>query len=127
MRKKGIFALILVVFGVLTYNYIYQDHRDISEEKPHFIITSEEIVVHFSEDSQLSEERYTDKTIQISGTITELNESDLTLDNAVFCQFNDELNKSLSLGDRLSIKGRCFGYDDLLELVKLNECSIIKK
>jgi hypothetical protein len=127
MRKKGILVLILVAMGVVTYNYIYQDHRDISEEKPDVIVSSEEFIKQFSVNPQISEQQYNDQTIQITGTISEINNSDLTLDDAVFCQFKSVVNESLSLGDTLAIKGRCIGYDDLLEQVKLNECLIVKK
>ncbi len=125
MRKKGLFFLLLVVIGLLVYNYLYQDHRDISEETAEIITTSEKITEEFVNESQINEQKYIDKTIQVSGTITELNDSDLTLDEGVFCQFKMSLKENLSLGDKIILKGRCIGYDDLLEQVKLNECTLI--
>jgi len=127
MRKKGIFILVLLLIGILGYNYLYQDHRDISSEKADYMITSNDLAVQFSSDTQASEQRYLDKTIQITGTVTELNKQDLTLDDKVFCQLTDTLRSSIDLGKNLTIKGRFIGYDDLLDQVKLNECILIGK
>ncbi len=127
MHKKGIFILLLIlVLGIFGYNYLYQDHRDISAEKPDFEMSSQDIVSKFELELSKSEKVYNDKTIQVNGVITELNASDLTLDDAVFCQFSEPLGENLKIGENLNIKGRCIGFDDLLEQVKLNECSIIK-
>jgi hypothetical protein len=126
MRKIIVFILLLVILGVLGYNYLYQDHRDISTEKPDIEITSQEISNQFTSNSVLSEQKYIDKVIQVSGMITEINELDLTIDDAVFCQFKDKIDPAFKVGDNLTLKGRCIGYDDLLEQVKLNESIIIK-
>jgi len=126
MRKKGIFVILVLLLGVLAYNYLYQDHRDISEETPGFAITSTKIANEFSSNSVLSEQKYIDKTIEVSGMITELNTTDLTLDDAVFSQFPKKISTDLKVGDTLTLKGRCIGYDDLLEQIKLNECTIIE-
>lgn len=125
MRKKAIFILILAVLGILGYNYLYQDHRDIASEEPDFIVSSLSIVNEFSVNAQESEQKYIDKTLEISGTITELNVGDLTLDDAVFCQFSNAIS-NLEIGQEIKLKGRLIGFDDLLEQVKLNECSFIK-
>jgi len=125
MRKRIVFILLLMILGFLGYNYLYQDHRDISLEQPDFTVASEKIAAEFSSESQVSEQKYIDKAIQVTGIITELNNSDLTLDNSVFCQFKTPITSILKLDEQLTIKGRCIGYDDLLEQVKLNECTII--
>jgi len=126
MLRKGILFVLLVVIGIVIYNYIYQDHRDISSEKPDFEMLSQDIASQFSSQAAQSEKVYIDKTIQIEGAITELNESDLTIDDAVFCQFNTTTLSALAVGKNIRVKGRCIGFDDLLEQVKLNECTIIE-
>jgi len=122
MRKKAI--AIIIVFGLLIigYNYIYKDHRDISKENPDFKIEAANLVNEFGMDVALSQQKYLDKTIVVSGVITELNEIDMTIDDAVFCQFQNRFEIALNVGDQVIIKGRCIGFDDLLEQVKLSEC-----
>lgn len=110
---------------MIGYKYIYKDHRDISKEKPDFEIESVILAKEFGMDVALSQQKYLDKTIAVSGIITELNETDITIDDAVFCQFQNRFEKALNVGDEVIIKGRCIGFDDLLEQVKLTECFLI--
>lgn len=120
-----IILLIAVIGGYLGYSYIYQDHRDIDAEKPEFIVTSDAIAKEFTEDAITAETKYLNKTIMVSGNITEVNAKDLTINNTLFCNLSEgnETTK-FKINDNITIKGRCIGYDDLLEQVKLDQCSI---
>ena len=126
-RKKGIFVIlfILMVTGVL-YNYLYQDHRNISTEQPSATLISDEVVLRFKQDLSAAEEKFLDKTIIIKGSVSELNTNDLTLDNMVFCNFTEEISTTIKISNNLKIKGRILGYDELLEIIKLDQCSIVK-
>ena len=126
MRRKAIFILVLGLIIFLGYQYIYQDHRVIENEKPDFIVTSDSIFQKFSEDQKQSETFYLDRTLEISGTVTEVNANDLTLDNKIFCKFI-EINSTINLNDKVSLKGRCIGFDELLEQVKLDQCNLLNK
>ena len=70
------------------------------------------------------EKKHLNKTIEITGRITDVTKSDLTLNNMVFCQFSE--NQLVELNSNITVKGRCIGYDDLLEQLKLDQCIIIK-
>jgi len=124
MKKKLlILALILIVAGYFGYNYIYQDHRNIETEKAEFTIDATSLVAEFSENLSNAETKYLNKTIQITGKITELANNELTINEGVFCTFNAEnFNTTFKLNDTVTIKGRCIGFDDLLEIVKLDQC-----
>jgi hypothetical protein len=120
--RKWIVLIILIVIGIIAYNYIYQDHRDIENETAEFVLNSTDLVNEFAINPSASEKKYLNKTIEVFGTITELNVQDLTLDNNIFCQFNSKIEVDTS--KKVSIKGRFIGYDDLLEEIKLDQCSI---
>ncbi|AUP80823.1 OB-fold protein [Flavivirga eckloniae] len=124
--KKWITLIILIAFGIITYQYIYQDHRDIETEKPDFVVTAHAIGEEFANASLESEKKYLNKTIIISGVISEVNQNSLTLNDLVFCQFNNAIDRSLKITSKIEIKGRVIGYDDLLEQIKLDQCVIIK-
>lgn len=125
MKRKAIFVLVLGLIIFLGYQYIYQDHRVIENEKPDFIITSDSIFQKFSEDQNQSETIFLDSTIEISGTVTEVNANDLTLDNKIFCKFLNSVT-TIKINDQVKLKGRCIGFDDLLEQVKLDQCQLVK-
>lgn len=125
MKKKAIFILVLGLIAVVAYNYIYKDHRVIEDESPDYVVASNTIFKEFSQNQKSSEAKYLDKTIEIKGLVTELNENNLTLDNKIFCKFNKAI-ATIDINDNIKIKGRCIGYDDLLEQVKLDQCNIIQ-
>ena len=123
--RKWIVLITLIFLAVLAYNFIYQNHRDIESEKAEFVLTSIDISNEFTINASDSENKYLNKTLEINGTITELNEYDLTLDNKIFCQFKSKIGVVTS--KKVSIKGRFIGYDELLEQVKLDQCNILTK
>lgn len=125
--KKWILLAVLAVISILTYNYIYQNHRDINKEKAEYNLTSVEILKKFSTDPDNSEKKYLDKTIEVIGKITDQTENTITIDHIVFCQFNTNINIQLKDNSQIKIKGRFIGYDDLLEQIKLDQCNIINK
>lgn len=126
MKRKWIILLILLILAFAGYKYLYQDHRDIKTEEAEFVISSNEIAYEFSQKTAESEKKYSDKTIEITGIITEINVKDFTIDNSVLCQFNDIFESTLKIKDSITIKGRCIGYDDLLELVKIDQSTLIE-
>lgn len=121
--RKWIVLIILIVIGIIAYNYIYQEHRDIESETAEFVLNSTDLVNEFAINPSASEKKYLNKTIEVFGTITELNDRDLTLDNNIFCQFNSKIEVGTS--KKVSIKGRFIGYDELLDQIKIDQCSIV--
>mgnify|MGYP006113020415 CR=1 FL=1 len=125
MRNKIIFSLILVFGIIIAYNYMYPDHRSISEESVSYTLDADSLFNEFTEDSQQAELKYLDQTIIVSGVITSINANSVTISNKIYGQF-ETLNSDLKVNDSIAVKGRCIGYDDLLEEIKLDQCSIIK-
>ena len=126
LRKIVLFGIIITIL-IIGYNYVYQDHRDIAKEEAEFVLNSKEIKNEFVSNVFTAEEKYLNRTIEVSGTISETNIVDITIDDNVFCQFSNNINSSVNLNSIITIKGRVIGYDDLLEQVKLDQCILIKK
>lgn len=123
--RKWILILAIIVIAFIGYNYVYHDHREISEEAATFHLSSIGLSNEFQINPQVSETKYHDKTIQVSGYISEVSTNFIILNSLVFCQFNDLQKKELQINQEVTIKGRFIGYDDLLEQVKLDQCHII--
>lgn len=127
MKRNWIaLIIVLIITTVIGYNYVYQDHRDIENEQTEFSMSSVEINQLFSKNPTSAEQKFLNKTIEVSGLITDINSNDITIDDKVFCQFSNNLEPSLDKNEKVKIKGRVIGYDDLLEQVKLDQCSINK-
>lgn len=128
MKKKIVlFCIVFIIGAFLLYQYIYKDHRDISTEKASFAISVLDLKKEYNENDSLANVKYLDKTIQIYGSITNIDLSNkmVTIDSSLTTIIKGE-NASLKVDDKLKIKGRFIGYDDLLEEFKMDECTIIE-
>ncbi|WP_435624870.1 OB-fold protein [Flagellimonas sp.] len=132
--KKGITivsagALLVVIASFLAFNYMYKPHRNIAEERASSSLSSTELHENFT-NSVSSSESLVDKTVEVSGSITEIEEqTTIILDNRVQVDFNlnGEAQIPFKRGSKITIKGRCVGFDDLLEIVKIDQAILVKK
>ena len=124
-KKKSkiiIGCFLLTVSVCFLYNYLYQDHRNIQQEAIEISIPAPDLVTFFKENKS---EKVLNKTIEVTGLITDINPKSLTLDNKVQCSFEFEVD-NLKLHQSIQIKGRCIGFDELFEIVKMDQSFIIK-
>ena len=122
-QTKLLIAFVLLILAAyFTYNYMYQDHRDIKTEEAEISVSATELVAFFKDNNS---EEFLNSTVQVSGVITEIDSKSLTLDDSVQCSFDTEI-EGVNLKDKITIKGRCIGYDDLFEIAKLDQSTIIK-
>ncbi|MFT4612794.1 MAG: hypothetical protein ACJA1H_001722 [Glaciecola sp.] len=126
MRNRIIIFIVFIILGIVGYNYIYQSHRDIENENAQYEITSNKIASEFIENAIETETKYLNTTIEVIGMVSEKDSSTITLDDKVFCQFNTSFKNTIVFDSKIKIKGRVIGYDDLLEQVKLDQCTIIE-
>ena len=126
MKKKFLIVLVLVlVIAIAGYNYVYKSHRDISKETAAYSVSAIELVHQFQENANQFQDKYLNQTIDIKGKITLIDGLTVTLNQTIFCTMNTDFNsRSYTTGSEVTVKGRFIGYDDLLEEIKLDQCSI---
>ena len=120
MTSKRIFSgivLILMAFGF--YYYAYKDHRDIAAEGAVYSDTA----VALKDSIVQNNEAFLNQTVAVSGVVTLLEDNSITLDDALVAQF--ESSPAVTVNQQLTLKGRCIGYDDLFEVVKLDQSTIM--
>ena len=124
-KKKVLFLVVcvLVVGTYVGYRYLYKDHRDIQAEAASMEVTANELLQLFQ--SQATPD-VLNKTLVVTGTISELDSQSITLDNSVHCVLLENSNTA-EIGSVVRIKGRCIGYDELFELVKIDQSQLIDK
>ena len=118
--------LIFLVILFVSYKYLYHEHRDISNEKAIFSVTAAEILQDFLLDESKANLKYLDKSITISGKITNIDSKNNTIviDEKVFV-----LLKKITVvkqSEVIIVQGRVIGYDSLLEEIKLDQAEIKK-
>lgn len=126
MRKKiAIVSIALGLIGFSGYQYVmHGGARNLSTEETAFTVTATAITTEFSTNLESSNKKYLEKPIAISGKVTAVKGTQITLDNTVICSLK-KLETSIKNNQSISIKGRVVGYDDLMGEVKIDQCFII--
>lgn len=108
------------------YNYImHGGERDLATEASDFIVSSQDITTEFTNNIDASNKKYLEKAVEITGTITSINATEVIISNTIICNLKQP-EKKYKTGKTVIIKGRIVGYDDLLGDLKLDQCTIIK-
>lgn len=128
MKKKtyrilAILVVILIAFSVVFYKTFYTAHRDIASEKAQVSMLASELQLNYAKDYTQANKEYADKVIEITGKITAIEEGTIVLDNMIQVDFLDTVIPNFKPGESLTVKGRCVGYDDLLEVVKIDQAT----
>ena len=125
MKKKLLIVLIIVViFGFSIYKYVYKDHRDVSSEEASFKITLADLKADFEKNDSVANTKYLDKAIAIYGEVTslDLETNEIIVDSNLSATIKGKVN--VKKGNKVTVKGRFIGYDDLLEEYKMDNCVI---
>jgi ribosomal protein L18E len=124
MKKVVFILLVILCILFLSYNYLYHEHRDISNEKAVFSITGTKILQDFSVDESKANSKYLDKTIVVKGKITSIDALNKTIiiDEKVFVLLKK--TAEVKQNEVITIQGRVIGYDSLLEEIKIDQAEI---
>lgn len=125
-KKTGILVVILLILlGLSGYNYVmHGGARDLTQEETDFIVTSESITKEYESNIELSNKKYLEKAVAITGEITAVNDHEIILNNSIVCNLKTQ-NKNLKDVESVTIKGRIVGYDDLMGDIKLDNCFVV--
>ncbi|MEQ3656361.1 MAG: hypothetical protein ABNH00_10895 [Dokdonia sp.] len=119
-------GLILLLSVFLMYNYIYQDHRDIASEAPAFTLEAEALSQAFETDQEKATKLYLNQTIQVAGTLSVIEGMTAMIrPNLFFTLSETPKPSSKPTSGRIRVKGRCIGYDSLLNEIKFDQATII--
>jgi hypothetical protein len=110
-------GLAVVIIGF--YYYAYKDHRDIAIEGAVYTDTA----VALKDSIVQNNEAFLNQTVAVSGVVTFIDDHSITLNGALVAQF--ATGHTAQLNQELTLKGRCIGYDDLFEVVVLDQCVLI--
>lgn len=128
-RKKLIILAILIVAlisAAIVYNYVFNsEHRNIAEEEVSIQIAAEDIFAEFQTDETIATSKYLDKVVAITGEISLVETSALSLNDIIQVSFIEGTMPDVKPKITVTVKGRCVGYDELLEMVKIDQASVI--
>ena len=114
----------MLVFTVgvgYVYQYISMSPKDIVEITPEYVGDATEF--NFLVTDNLS--YWTGKVVQITGEVSEITDDGILINGTIYCQFDDQtILKTITKNQRLTIKGKMVGFDELLMEIKLSPCII---
>lgn len=120
------FALFALV-GFLSWVYFYtfhSKHRTISEEQVTAEFQAPELLYAFTrDDSDIAS--YADQVILVTGKVSSADKTTIVLNGMVQVNLLPAIQPPVQKGRTLTLKGRCVGYDDLLEVVKIDQATLI--
>ncbi len=128
MKRRLLLFLItgiIVASGIFLYVW-FKPHRNIQNEKSKYSLTAGSLHEAYRADEAQANTLYLDKTIEISGTISDVQENMIILNDQVVCNLLEgEGMKAIQLGQgkKVTVKGRVTGYDELFEEVRVDQCS----
>ena len=129
-KKLKILAIVLVALLIVAfvgYEYVMTaGARNLASEETTFKTSSKLIKAEFNDNSNLSNKKYLNQAIEITGLVTESTPKQIILDENIVCEMTEN-NIVVSKGKTTTIKGRFVGFDDLLSELKLDKSSIIKQ
>ena len=123
----AIAALLIAAAGGIYfyYGFLFKEARNIETEMPDFSITAAKLIEDYNSNPEKANSLYLNKTIELTGQITKETDSVLILEKAVFCLFTQKIKNKVSDHNAV-VKGKCIGYDELFQEIKLDQCTIIK-
>jgi hypothetical protein len=130
MKKKAIVIVtslvVVVLIGFAGYNYVmHGGGRDLSSEEASFTLSSKDISNEFAQNIDKSNKKYIEKAVAITGTISDMIGTQVIIDNSIVCNLKTA-DTTIKKGQKINIKGRVVGYDDLMQELKLDQCLVIK-
>ena len=126
MNKKykiiGFSIVTIIILAIAGYYYVmHGGARNVSNEETAFTISSKNISDEFATNVDASNKKYLDKAIAITGIVTNVNGKEVILDNSIICNLK-EVDATIQKNQKVTLKGRVVGYDDLMGEIKLDQC-----
>lgn len=119
-------AICLTAFTGLGYYLIFgAGPRNILDEKASFVLNANELQHPFKNGEHRTAVSYIDEVAQVNGSVTAYEGNTLELDYKVQVNLVNNPDSTVQIGSVVSVKGRCVGYDDLLEVVKMDQAMLL--
>ena len=120
-----IFRSVLPLVALVAFVYYTKSLKpDYASIKPTLITDSHDLLWRF----QMNEgAELINQVVQFRGKVTGFDSLLVIMDHRLICNPDSTMVDDLIIGDSITLKGRCIGYDDLLEELRLDHVVKIMK
>ena len=125
--KKYLFPLIICSL-VAVYFVWNKPHKDYSAVKTDVTINSLDLIEQFKNNPDIATKKYLNQIILVNGIVTDILTKSIVMDNGIVCKLDSSSlsYKSIQFNNKIFIKGRFVGFDDLFEEIRLDHCFIMQ-
>ena len=119
---------LFIIGSIIIYVIYNKPHKDFDKLPFDDTIESIDLVSFYQDNPDNANTRFLDKIILVIGTITDIEKNIIILDNSIVCTLDPSqiITEQININNEISVKGRCIGYDDLLEEVRIDHSFIMK-
>jgi hypothetical protein len=117
----------IAFFGTVFFTY-NMPHKDFSGAQADITLEAAKLYEHYQNNLSDANLKFLDKVLMVNGTVTELNSNLVIVGGNIVCSLDSSytLDTGIKLDDKISVKGRCIGYDDLFGEVRIDHCFIMQ-
>ena len=117
----------IAFFGTVFFTY-NKPHKDFSAAQADITLEAAELYEHYQNNLSDANLKFLDKVLLVNGPVTELNSNLVIIGGNVVCSLDSSyvLDTGIKLDDKIFVRGRCIGYDDLFEEVRIDHCFIMQ-
>ena len=132
MKKKKIIILVSLLSFLAVSTTIYfiwnKPHKNYFNAPVDISIEGTKLNEYYQNDLMDANLKFLDKILLVSGPVTKLNSRLVIIGGNIVCSLDSShvLDTSIKLYDEISVRGRCIGYDDLFEEVRIDHCFIMQ-
>jgi len=132
MKKKKIIILVSLLSFLVVSTTIYfiwnKPHKNYFNAPVDISIEGTKLNEYYQNDLMDANLKFLDKILLVSGPVTKLNSRLVIIGDNIVCSLDSShvLDTSIKLYDEISVRGRCIGYDDLFEEVRIDHCFIMQ-
>ena len=128
-KYKYLFIPLPIISLIFIFALYNKPHKAYADEISEHSLSAEILFAEYNNNYKDSNDKYLGSVLSISGVVTKCTENIIILNNRIVCSFNEKdsslSSNDIALGENLIIKGHCIGYDDLLEEVRVDHCTIM--
>ena len=120
--------LSIIVFIIIISSTYNKPHKDFNKSPFEVTIESKELISLYQDNIDNANTRFLDKILLVKGNITNIESDIIILDNGIVCKLDPSqvVTEEIHLNKNISVKGRCIGYDDLLEEIRIDHSFIMR-
>ena len=132
MKNKIIIILVSLLSFLAVSTTIYfiwnKPHKNYFNAPANISIEATKLNEYYQNDLMDANLKFLDKILLVSGPVTKLNSRLVIIGDNIVCSLDSShvLDTSIKLYDEISVRGRCIGYDDLFEEVRIDHCFIMQ-